>query len=159
MSFRRNSRAMRAVIETLETRQLLAGDPVAGFALPYVLDFNRNAGGLVDRDGTGTGFTWAQPSARGDEYQPRLIDVKTGAGVLRLYTNGTSTTGSNLDGDNALVNALTTTFAASSRPWIISARLLGPPEMNEPHEEGGIIFGPDQDNYVKLVLSSEGGHT
>src|SRR5437762_11219670 len=31
--------------------------------------------------------------------------------------------------------------------------------MNEAHEEGGILFGPDQDSYVKLVLSSEGGQT
>lgn len=157
MSFRPRA-AVATVIEALESRTFLAGDPNAGYPLPFALDFNRSKQGLLDRDGSGTGFTWAQPNRNGDEYQPRLIDLKIGAGILRLYTTGNADEGSNLDSDNTLVNALTTTFAASSRPWVISSRLLGPPtQIDQPHEEGGIIFGPDQDNYVKLVLSAEGG--
>src|SRR5881296_1345635 len=101
------SRYPRAVtVEILEARRLFAGDPNAGFALPYVLDFNRSKPGLVDRDGSGTGFTWAQPNRNGDEYQPRLIDLKIGAGILRLYTTGSADSGSNFESDNTLVNAL-----------------------------------------------------
>lgn len=150
--------APRPLIEPLENRRLLAGDPTAGFPLPFVLDFNRSKQGLTDRDGSGTGFTWAQPNKNGDEYQPRLIDLKIGAGILRLYTTGNADAGSNFDNDNTLVNPLTTTFAASSRPWVMSARVNGPPlQINEASEQGGILFGPDQDNYVKLVLSASGG--
>jgi hypothetical protein len=148
----------RVVIESLESRRLLAGDFNAGYALPMLLEFNKNSIGLLDRDGVGTGFTWAQPNKTNTEYQPRLIDVKFGAGILRLYTNGTSSAGSNFDNDNTLVNILQTRFAASSKPWVVAARILGPiPQIDQPHEQGGIIFGPDQDNYVKLVAAAENG--
>src|SRR5829696_9874871 len=139
----------RVTFEPLEDRRLLAGDPLAGYALPFSLDFNRAKQGLLDRDGSGTGFSWAQPNRNGDEYQPRLLDLKIGAGILRLYSTGTADAGSNLDADNTLVNALTTTFAASSKPWVISMRLNGPPTIKAAQEQGGIVFGPDQDNYVK----------
>ena len=156
----RPSYASRPLLEQLETRRLFAGDPTAGYALPVTFDFNRSKPGLVDRDGTGIGFTYVQPNRTGDEYQPRLIDEKVGAGILRLYTTGTANAGSNFEGDNTLVNALATTFAASSKPWVISTRILGPlTEITQPEEEGGILFGPDEDNYVKLVVSASGGKT
>ena len=102
---RRIGALSRAVIcEQLEDRRLLAGDPLAGYALPVTLDFNRAKPGIADRDGTQMGFTYVQPNRNGDEYQPSLIDMKIGAGVLRLYTTGTANSGSNFEGDNTLVN-------------------------------------------------------
>ena len=36
--------------------------------------------------------------------------------------------------------------------------MLGPfPQYNTNNDQGGILFGPDEDNYVKLVLADEGG--
>jgi len=43
---------------------MFAGDPLAGYPLPLVLDFNRSKQGLLDRDGSGTGFTWAAQRQR-----------------------------------------------------------------------------------------------
>jgi len=152
------SSSRHCLVEALERRQLLAGDFNTGFALPYILDFNRPKAGITDRDGMGTGFTYVQPNRAGDEYQPRLIDEKVGAGILRLYTNGTADAGSNFEGDDTLVNILTTRFSAASKPFWVHARVNGPiPQIDQDFEEGGILFGPDQDNYVKLVAASNGG--
>ena len=141
-----------ALVEPLEQRRLLAGDFNAGVALPYQLDFNRPKGGLLDRDGTGTGFTWAQPNGAGNEFSTRHLDLKIGVGILRLYSQGTAWKEA-----NTLVNALTTRFSASSRAWVVGARVNGTiPQIDEVGEEGGIIIGPDQDNYVKLVASHNG---
>ncbi|MEO6434450.1 MAG: hypothetical protein ABIP55_01650, partial [Tepidisphaeraceae bacterium] len=138
-----------AVIEPLEQRRLLAGDFNAGAALPYQLDFNRSRTGVLDRDGSGTGFTWVQPNADGTELDTRKMDLKIGVGILRLYS-----TGNNFEATNTLRNALTVRYAASSRPWVISARINGTiPQIDANGEQGGILFGPDQDNYVKLVLT------
>ena len=149
---RRPSTSRSAFVESLEKRQLLAGDFNAGVALPYQLDFNRPKGGLVDRDGTGTGFTWAQPNGAGTEFDTSKLNLKIGVGILRLYSEGTAWRES-----NTLVNALTTRFSASSRAWVVGARINGTlPQIDETGEEGGIIIGPDQDNYIKLVVTAAG---
>ena len=143
------SRTVPALIESLEQRRLLAGDFNAGAALPYTLDFNRSRDGVLDRDGSGTGFTWVQPNRDGTELDHTKMDLKIGVGILRLYS-----TGNNFEASNTLRNALTVRYAASSRPWVISARINGPiPQIDADGEQGGIIFGPDQDNYVKLVVT------
>jgi hypothetical protein len=140
------------VVEALEQRRLLAGDFNAGFALPYNLDFSTAAGGIQDSDGSGTGFTWVQPNFDHDEHQPDKMDLRPGAGVLRLNSVGT-----NFEENNSLVNALMVRYAASSRPFVISARVIGPiAQIDENGEQGGILFGPDQDNYVKLVAIKTG---
>jgi len=145
------------ILETLERRQLLAGDFDAGFALPYVLDFNRSKTGLLDRDGSGTGFTWAQPNVSGTEYSAGRINLKIGIGVLHLYATDDNANTTNFNGENTLKNILTTRFSASSKAFVISARLNGPfPQLTAADEQGGIMFGPDQDNYVKLVIGNNG---
>jgi hypothetical protein len=139
----------RAEVESLETRRLLAGDFNAGFALPYQLDFNRPKTGVLDRDGTGTGFTWVQPNRDGTELNTRKLDFKIGIGILRLYRIGTI-----WESANTLQNALSVRYAASSKPWVISARINGTlPQVDANGEEGGIFFGPDQDDFVKLVVT------
>src|SRR5438093_11938396 len=99
--------ARRAVVESLESRTLFAGDFNAGVALPYQLDFNRSRAGVVDRDGSGTGFTWVQPNRDGTELDTSKMDLRIGAGFLRLLSVGT-----NYDATNTLKNALTVRYSA-----------------------------------------------
>lgn len=144
-----------AALETLEARQLLFGDPSVVQALPYALEFTEKRGGIVDVDGQGTGFTLVQSNKNGNEYNPALIDLRLGAGVLNIRTTGTATAGSNYSSDNTLVDALETQFNGSSAPFSITTRLRGPLSyINEAYEQGGIYFGPDQDHYVKLVAAA-----
>jgi glucose/arabinose dehydrogenase len=146
--------ATRPVIESLEGRRLLSGDPTV-FALPVLLEFDRTRGGVVDKDGQGTGFTWVQDNKNADEYQPSLIDLSPGEGLLKITSSGNATNGGNFGADNTLTNGLQVTFNAQSKPWTMVARLKGPLNfINTPSEQGGIMFGPDQENYVKLVAVS-----
>ena len=142
--------ACQTVFERLELRQHLDANTIQ--TLPFLLDFGSDRGELVDRDGQGTGFTRTQSNNFGNSYQPQLIDLDIAAGVLKLTTTGNSASGGNSGTDNSLVNALETQFDGNSSGFIIQARLKGPlSNLNDPFEQAGIYFGPDQDNYVKLV--------
>lgn len=142
--------AWKPIVEDLEQRRHLDANTIQ--ALPFLLDFGSNRGELVDRDGQGTGFTRTQANNFGNSYQPQLIDLDTAAGVLKLTTTGNATSGGNSGADNSLVNALETQFDGRSSGFAIQARLNGPlTYLNDPFEQGGVYFGPDQDNYVKLV--------
>ncbi|MGB7156696.1 MAG: choice-of-anchor D domain-containing protein [Tepidisphaeraceae bacterium] len=144
--------ATRSVIEALESRRLMAGDPATVLALPYTLEFDRTRPGVVDKDGQGTGLTWVQPNNAGNEYQPSLIDLGPGEGLLKITSTGTAAAGGNFGADNTLSNGLQMQFNARSKAWTMQARLKGPLSfINAPAEQGGIMFGPDQENYVKLV--------
>lgn len=143
-------------LERLENRQLLSADAVQ--SLPFRLDFNQNvADTVVDKDGQGTGFTRIQSNKFGTEYQQNLIDLDVNQGVLKLTTTGTSSAGSNAGFDNTQTNALETQFDGTTSGFTITARLLGNGSgvginyLNDTYEQAGIYFGPDQDNYVKLV--------
>jgi fibronectin type 3 domain-containing protein len=138
------------VLEQLEERRLFSASTIQ--TLPFALDFNSDRGELVDKDGEGTGFTRVQTNKNGTEYQPALIDLDTAAGVLKITTTGNSSAGSNSLSDNTQVNALETQFDGTSSGFTITARLKGPLTfINDNYEQGGIFFGPDQDNFVKLV--------
>lgn len=152
--------AVNAVVETLEGRQLMAGDSSFVTALPFQLEFDQPSGGMLDKNGNGTGFTWVQPNKLGNEYQPQNINLNTATGILYLTTTGTSTAGGPYDGDNTLTNGLQTQFNASTGAFTIRTRLVGPlGYIDAPSEQGGILFGPDQDNYVKLVAVAQPGGT
>jgi glucose/arabinose dehydrogenase/methionine-rich copper-binding protein CopC len=106
---------------------------------------------VTDKDGEGTGFDFVVPNAGGTEYDASRIDLQAANGLLEL----TATQGSNGSADslkNQLVSHVDTTASG-----VIGARLLGPltPLATSP-QQGGIILGPDQDNYVKLVASASG---
>ncbi|HEV2293447.1 MAG TPA: choice-of-anchor D domain-containing protein [Tepidisphaeraceae bacterium] len=132
----------------------MAGDSTTSFALPFELDFDRTRGGVVDKDGQSTGFTYVQPNSLGNEYQPSLIDLAPGEGLLKITSSGNATAGGNFGADNTLTNGLQMQFYAG-KAWTMSARLKGPLSyINKPAEQGGIMFGPDQENYVKLVAAS-----
>ena len=149
--------AVRAVVEGLEGRQLMAADPFelenAVQPLPFVQEFDgASTSGLHDKDGQHIGFTRVQVNRNGRDasYVPSKLDL-TG-GVLKVTTTGTATSGSNFNGDNTLTNAVETTFDATTGAFQIKATLVGPLSyINEPSEQAGISFGPGQDDYVKLV--------
>jgi len=144
-------------VEPLEDRRLLAGDASIVQTLPFSLEFDGSRPGtILDKDGEGTGFTWVQPNTAGNEYQPGLIDLRPAEGLLYLTTTGTSAAGGPYEGDNTLVNGLQTQFNAATGSFTITVRLKGPlSSYNTPNDQGGIYFGPDQDNYVKLVAIAQ----
>src|SRR6187399_2783656 len=98
--------ARRAVLEALEGRQLMAGNPAILQTVPFSLGFDSAGGGITDSSGQGTGFTYVQTNKNGTEYQPNLIKLDTSRAILELTTTGSSSTGSPIDGDNTLVNGL-----------------------------------------------------
>ncbi|MEM8873710.1 MAG: Ig-like domain-containing protein [Planctomycetota bacterium] len=150
------STPIRSFVESLEPRQLLAGMVQD---LPYVLDFDRFRGGVVDKDGQGTGFTVVQGNTAGDEYEPSLIDIKQTAGILSLTSRGDAAFGGNYREDNTLANGLQTQFDASAGTFQISTTIRGPlGYINVANEQAGILFGPSQDNYLKLVVGVVNGN-
>ena len=143
----RHARPAPPAVEPLEARRLLAR------AVPYVLEFDAAADGLADADGQRTGFEVVQPNSTFDEYQPALIDLDPAAGVLRLTSRGDAANGGNYKGDNTLANGLQTVFDASDGPFTVSTTLRGPlGAFDRPNEQAGLLYGPTQDNYLKVVL-------
>lgn len=131
------------------------GDP------KLVIDFNQTyAGTLTDKDGQTIGFTSTQLN-KNDGYtasasfNASLLDIDTGGlGTLKV----TTTTGSNGGADNTLVNGLRTVFDGRSSKAIVSTRLVGPlNNLTTPFQQAGVMFGPDQDNYIKLVAAAQSG--
>lgn len=134
-----------------------AVDPSRGSLVPgspdLIFNFNKTyPGSLTDKDGQSLGFTNVQlnendgytPTA---SYQRSLLDIDPGASTLRV----TSTAGINSN-DNNLVNGLETKFDARAGKAVISTKLLGSlAYLNAGFEQTGLMFGPNDDNYVKLV--------
>ena len=136
------------VIENLEGRRLLAGDFNTIRPIPYTLEFTAAADGVTDRNGAGTGFSFTQNNRARNEYQPSLLNLNTGAGVLEVTASG-----SNYGLEGTLLNGLGVTFDASRTQWILTTTLKGPfTDFNGADEQAGVMLGPDQDNYVKTVL-------
>lgn len=146
-------------MEALEPRKLLAGDPNLVSSLPFVLNFEKARKGFLDEDGQGTGFGYVQPNKNGDEYLKSNLDLVTsGTGTLRITSSGNSVTGTNFGDENSLRNAVGTQFDATAGSVTISTTLVGPLNyLNQPFEQAGIYFGPDQDNFVKLVAGFNNG--
>ena len=124
--------------------------------LPYGLNFDATTdlGGLADKNGVGTGFTMVQPSSNGGAYLPENLErgsliVTTTAGIQYKTDNGTGPK------ENALNNGLGVGFDAT-KPVRIETTIANPPAGTNKAEQGGIWFGPDEDNYVKLVVASAG---
>lgn len=146
---------MPQFFEPLESRRLLAA---VVRTLPFAMEFDRLRGGVVDRDGHGTGFSIVQGNTAGDEYAPDLLDIRPTAGVLNVYSRGSAAAGGNFENDNTLANGLQQTFDASKEAFTVSTTLRGPlGYLDQPIDQGGILFGPDQDNYLKLVVVADGG--
>src|SRR5947207_1577085 len=148
-----------AAMQAFEPRVLLSGYPLVTQTLPFSLDFSSDRGRLVDKDGQGTGFTWVQTNAFGNEYQPKLIDLDTAHGLLKIKSYGNTRVGSNYGSDDSLVNGLQVQFNSTiSSGFTIATRLIGPlSNLVHPNAQGGLMFGPDSNNYVKLIASANVG--
>ncbi len=151
-------------------------------ALPFALDFDASAGGLVDLAGVGTGFTMVDaPSARmtddGPPTDPGIPGYEPGpapggndpaqievtGGALRLSsskgimfrTNSTSTN------TNSQLNTLGVGVDASQTIEIrttISADDFAS-SAGSSSQQGGLWFGLDEDNFAKLVLAKTNSTT
>jgi hypothetical protein len=150
LNARRANQSRPALVEKLESRQLLAGD-VTAVALPYALEFNKPHGGVVDRDGQGTGFAYVMPNDTKSEYRKGALDIRTGASYLRIKSRG-----DNYGTDNSLVNGLMTTFVAANA-WHTTAVMRGPFSLQN-GQGVGIMFGPDANNFVRVALVNRNGN-
>ena len=147
--------------------ELAALDPSVPGPLPgapsLIFDFNQAyEGSLNDKDGQTIGFTSTQLNKNdtfngNTSYSPTLLDINTdGVGTLSV----TTTTGSNGTTDNTLVNGLLTTFDGRASKSTISTQVVGPlSNITRGYQQGGVMFGPDQDNYIKLVAIAQSGGT
>lgn len=138
-------------------------DPSVGALFPgvpeLVFDFDTTySGTLADKDGQGTGFTSTQLNKNDgytatNSFNSSLIDINPSAGTLTLTTTG----GSNASTNNTLTNGLLRTFDGRVGKFAVSTNLRGPlSNLTTPNRQGGVMLGPDQDNYVKLVATAQG---
>lgn len=132
-------------------------DPARGGLVPgsdkLIHNFNQAyPGSLKDKDGQTIGFTGVQLNNTDGytpttSYKPSLLDIDANTGVLRV----TSTAGNN-GSDNNLVNGLQTTFDSRAGKAMITAKLLGGLSyLNAGVEQAGVMIGPNDDNFLKLV--------
>jgi len=117
-------------------------------SMPHELHFGADHGGVTDRGGVGTGFTYVDPPAGGGGYVPSRL--ATGDGQLRITTGPGI---AYLDA-NSLENALAVGVPSSARVFSVWTEIDAPPRGSGPWEQGGIWIGVDQDNYLKLVALS-----
>ncbi len=123
---------------------------------PYTLDFATDAGKIVDGAGVGTGFTYIDQPTNGTGYIPANLRVDTsGTGTL----NVTTTKGLMFGTSNSQDNALAVGVDAPDQISLIQTTVVNPPVGTGNYEQGGLWFGNDQDNYLKLEILSEPGPT
>jgi hypothetical protein len=115
---------------------------------PYSLDFNEDHGGILDGNGVGTGFTYIDPPDAGGGYVPDALEVA--GGVLKIRTGP----GIQWRQANALVNGLGVGIPSRGEVFAARTTLIDPPRGTRRYEQAGVWLGSDQDNYVKLVLTS-----
>ena len=121
---------------------------------PYTLTFNQDHGGLADKNGVGTGFTWVdKPTAGGTGYIPANFEVETAAGLLKI----TTTHGIAYLADNNQDNALGVGIDAADQVSALETQLVNFPAMTGNLEQAGLWYGTDDDNYLKLVVIYEPG--
>ncbi len=136
--------------------------PVA-FNAPYCVAWNGSAGGVLDNNGVGTGFTAVDPPSNNlfpvtpsdsnvNGYEPGNLLVNTTNGTLTI----TTTKGIMFTSANSQVNALSVGIDASVAT-IIEATYINPTFPGSNAQQAGLWFGIDEDNYVKLVLGLNAG--
>jgi len=145
-----------------------SADPFIGGLYPgspkLVLDFNTSyPGSLTDAAGATTGFTSTQrntgdntsPSAT-TSYAPASLSMNpSGQGTLSMTTSSGTNEG---PGTNTLVNGTELTFDGRTAKFTVVGTLLGPVDnLNSGARQGGIMFGPNQDNFIKLSVVNVNG--
>jgi len=117
--------------------------------LPYILEFNRNQGGLKDKDGQGTGFMTTAPTKTGSGYSAQKLDVSGG----QLHV--TTSSGIAFGNSNSQENALGVGVDAAHSVLRIETTLVNLPAGTGNSEQAGVWFGLDQSNYVKMNVASD----
>ncbi len=127
-------------------------DPANGgnTPIPFVRDFNQSAAG----GWYGTGFGGIQLSSKGGGALAGRASAGGAGGFLAI----TASEGTNQGADNSQHNAFQQAFRASA-PVVVSTILSNPLSSGKPMagELGGIFLGPNEDDYVKLVVHANGG--
>jgi large repetitive protein len=118
--------------------------------LPYTLEWNADAGKILDANGIGTGFTYVDQPSNGTGYIPSRVTVDIPTGTLRILT----TAGLAFTTSNSQDNALGVGIDAPSQVSVISTTLVNPPAGTGNFEQAGLWFGNDQNNYIKLAAIS-----
>jgi len=147
-----------------------AADPSIGGLYPgspkLVLDFNTSyPGSLTDGAGATIGFTSTQrnksdlsaPSAS-SSYARSLLSMNTsGRGTLAVTTTAGTNEGTGTDA-NTLVNGAQLTFDGRTAMFNVTGTIVGPVDnLNSGARQAGIMFGPDQDNFIKLAVENVNG--
>jgi N-acetylneuraminic acid mutarotase len=145
--------------------------PQTKVALPVSLLFNGGDGGLNDKNGSGTGFRMADnPSARlaadgtptypvAPGYEPSKLtlsnsrlNIVTNKGLAHLHPGVSSET-------NSQINALGVGFLPTGK-FRLETTLVNPYASTKTlsyMEQGGLWFGLNEDNHVKVVVVSMAG--
>ena len=156
-------------ISTLECAQV-------GVALPYTLSWSADEGGMTDGAGVGTGFTMVDPpsarlaadapvfNADVPGYEPSKLAVNAAAGTLQVsstqgiqYAQPAGQGSPNSTDTNSQINALGVGLDASSQKVRFETTFTPPtfPSKND-SQQGGLWFGLDENNYIKLVYGNNG---
>jgi hypothetical protein len=147
--------ALVAAMPATATGSVVCGAPgcTTPVSLPFTLPFSADAGGVVDRDGRGTGFTLIDESSRGSGLVPSALHLDSAAGEFRL----TTTAGIAIRRVNTQDNAIGVTVPADGRAVILETSILAPPPGSSSFEQAGLWYGLSEDNYAKLVIISRNG--
>jgi glucose/arabinose dehydrogenase len=119
-------------------------------ALPYTLEFNADAGHLLDSAGIGSGFTYVLPSSNAPSYTRENLVIDQAHGQLGILTTAGILTGK----VNTHTNMIGVGFTGQAQTTRISTRIVGPPNGTGKYEQAGLWFGYDQDHYFKVVYES-----
>ena len=129
-------------------------DPQNGAATPLPIQFEWNPGDDPLGGVAGTGFTGAQVATNGPRLDTSRISVGAAGGFMTILTSPGTAVGA----ANSQVNALQVGFDSTS-PFRIWGRIVEPFNSTTPAagHYGGIFFGPDQNNYLRLTIVGTAG--
>jgi PKD repeat protein len=131
-----------------------------------ILEFDREyTGTLVDANNRGTGFTDVQRNSIGgatadvfrgfrpaseatNSYDPTALNLDpSGAGTLQVTTRD----GTNAFASSSLVNGLCLPFNAGTSKFVMQTRILSPLAYTSGTQHAGLMFGPNQYDYIRFV--------
>ncbi|MGO4692097.1 PA14 domain-containing protein [Glaciibacter sp. 2TAF33] len=124
------------------------------------LDFDGAQGGIPDAADAGTGFTMVQPSTSDSTwYLPQnlavvngKLNITTTKGIAYLQNDPAAGNGATR---NQQDNTLGTGLAATGKTLRLTTTLNSPTGAFNA-AQGGLWFGPNDDNFIKVVLASPG---
>ncbi len=136
--------------------------PQVVVGIPYQLNFDGTEGGIIDKNGVGTGFTMVDPhtaarlanalpvsNAATPGYEPSKIEI-TGGNLELLSSQGLAylrpPAGSN---NNTQVNTLGVGLQVQNRRFLIESTLINP-ATGLGFAQTGIWYGLNEDNFIKI---------